>query len=93
LGALVGRRRRGAWVAGRRASGGKIGDRVVFGLLVRLCEEGGKNHGGELGRVAALCVTEFGSLQQLLAEGRHRAKSYAALKNVARSFYERGYAR
>jgi hypothetical protein len=28
-------------------------------------------------RVAA-CVTEFGSLQQLLVEGRHQTKSYAA---------------
>ena len=73
MGALVGRRGRRAGIAARRAVGGELGHLVAGRLLGVFREEGGKNHGGEVGRVAASGVTGSSSLQRLLVEsGTHK---------------------
>lgn len=70
--------------------GARLGTVWLFDFLEDFVKREGRTMEAKSGRVAAYCVTEFGSLQQLLVEGRHQNKKLTCPKNVARSFHERG---
>jgi hypothetical protein len=67
--------------------GARLGTVWLFDFFEDFVKREGRTMEAKCGWIAAyFCVTEFGSLQQLLVEIRRP-------KDVARSFHERGYAR